>query len=140
MQTERSLSEFVSVRQRFVRSANVERDSDGEAVSGYIPTARALDVVGRIVAGLASASNGRAISLTGPYGTGKSSLALFLDGLFAPIAHPARQAADSALRQVDGSLYDKVVAARANIGAEKTGFIRAMVTAQRESVTETIFR
>src|SRR5947209_4284705 len=91
------LSDHIRLRQRFARSVNVERDADSETVAGYLPTARALDVIERVAAGMIDASAGRAISITGPYGSGKSSLALFLDALFSGEGEPIRHAADRVL-------------------------------------------
>ncbi len=74
------LADHISVRSRFARSANLERDTNRpEPLDGYIVTARALDAVERIAAVAADGPSGGAWSLTGPYGSGKSSLALLLD-------------------------------------------------------------
>ncbi len=77
------LSGQVTVTPRFARSANVERDLGAAAISGYLPTGRALDVVARIGRGLLTPAAGRALAITGPHGSGKSSLAVFLHALFA---------------------------------------------------------
>ena len=78
-----SLAESVSVVGRFARSANLERDATRtEPLDGYVVTARALDVVERIARTGASGPAGGAWSLTGPYGSGKSSLALLIDAAF----------------------------------------------------------
>ena len=79
------LADHISVLGRFTRSANLERDIDRpEPLDGYVVTARALDVVERVAAVAASGPAGGAWSLTGPYGSGKSSLALLLDAAFGP--------------------------------------------------------
>ena len=79
------LADHIAVLSRFARSANLERDVDRpEPLDGYIVTARALDVVERVAAAAASGPAGGAWSLTGPYGSGKSSLALLLDAAFGP--------------------------------------------------------
>lgn len=76
-----SLQEHISVNARYTRSANLERDIDSlEGVETYIPTARSLDTLGRIISriikGFAAAAAPRAFSLVGPYGVGKSSFAV----------------------------------------------------------------
>ena len=78
------LSDVLSIRPRFSRSINVERDAKAAAIEGYLPTGRALDIVRRIAAGLSDPLAGRAFSITGPHGSGKSSLAVFLGALFSP--------------------------------------------------------
>ena len=74
------LADSISVRSRFARSASLERDlARLEPLDGYVVTARALDVVERIAETAANGAAGGAWSLTGPYGSGKSSLALLID-------------------------------------------------------------
>lgn len=87
------LADYFSVRGRFARSANLERDVNrSEPLDGYIVTARTLDVVERITATAVAGPSGGAWSLIGPYGSGKSSLALLLDAALGP-ATPTREAA-----------------------------------------------
>jgi hypothetical protein len=42
------LIEMIDVNPRFARSANIERDLGVEALEGYVPTGRAIDVVRRV--------------------------------------------------------------------------------------------
>ncbi len=71
------------VAERYVRAVNIERDlPDPEALNGYRLTGRAEAVLKRILSGLHAGSTQRAWRLTGPYGGGKSSLALLLACLF----------------------------------------------------------
>ena len=96
------LSEHVEVARRFARSANLERDAARTGpLEGYVVTARALDMVNRIVCAAEDGRAGGAWSLTGPYGSGKSSLALLLDGLFGP-AGETRHAALALLDSASG--------------------------------------
>lgn len=134
------LSDFVSARARFSRSANVERDHGASAIEGYIPTGRAIDVVSRIGKGLLDASAGRTFSITGPHGVGKSSLAVFLDGLLAPRSAPEFEVAHEALRVVDPEAEQTVAHALRLLTAEEHGFIRAFGTARVEPVAATIAR
>ena len=73
----------VRVAERYVRAVNIERDlPDPEALRGYRLTGRAEAALKRILSGLHAGSTQRAWRLTGPYGGGKSSLALLLACLF----------------------------------------------------------
>ncbi|MEL7025269.1 MAG: hypothetical protein AAGL69_16160 [Pseudomonadota bacterium] len=73
----------VRVADRYVRAVNIERDlPDPEALRGYRLTGRAEAALKRILSGLHDGSTQRAWRLTGPYGGGKSSLALLLACLF----------------------------------------------------------
>ena len=134
----RSLAELVRVRRQFARSANVENDSVQDIVEDYLITARALDVMGRIVDGLNEVSAGRAISITGPYGSGKSSLALLLSGLLGP-AGAGRTTAERLLASADSTLASRFVGSRAEV-CEASGFLIAAAVAQREPVATTILR
>lgn len=73
------ISDLFRVRDRFLRSAQLERDfSDPKALSGYILTQQVRSHAERLAAGLRSNSGQRAWRITGDYGSGKSSFALFL--------------------------------------------------------------
>ncbi len=131
------LIEAVKVRKRFSRSANVERDLFTDAISGYLPTPRALDVIRRVVDGLQDPGIGSAISVTGPYGSGKSSLALFLSALLGQDG-VARARADVLLFECDPGLARRLEEVR-SIGG-RTGFICAPVVGRREPIVDTLMR
>ena len=74
----------VRVKGRFHRSVQLTKDWQGRAdLSGYLVTLTVRDLANRIVGELAAPGGIRAWSITGPYGTGKSSFALFLSRLLA---------------------------------------------------------
>ena len=131
----------VQLRRHSLRAANIERDAiAGVEESGYVPTGRAVEVLSRIAASLDHGQQGRAWSLTGPYGVGKSSFAVFLHALLGPEADPTRRAAHAALARTDSPLADAWTAGRDRTGAGPRGFVRCCVTAQREPVTATVLR
>ena len=132
------LATCISVRARFARSANLERDLERqEPLDGYIVTSRALDVVERIAETAATGPAGGAWSLTGPYGSGKSSLALLIDAAFG---------GDSAVRQMALRLIDEssrevgtqIRSSHSRHGTESRGFHRGLVTAGREALNRTV--
>ncbi|MFZ2175466.1 MAG: hypothetical protein WAW17_15825, partial [Rhodococcus sp. (in: high G+C Gram-positive bacteria)] len=135
-----TLSQYVRARPRFSRSANVERDHGSRAVEGYVPTGRAIDVVGRIARGLSDPAAGRAFSITGPHGGGKSSLAVFLDGLLSAESTRAHSESHTILRMVDEVVDNQLVQGLQSVGAQKEGMIRAFATAKAEPVSATIAR
>ena len=138
--SDRHLLSYRSPKQRFARSINVERDAGSAAINGYLPVGRALDTVHRIAGSLLDESVERAFSVTGPYGSGKSSLAVLLDALFAPAGDEAFGSAKDLIGEVAPDTSDLVERARAAVGATKTGFLRCMVTAEREPVAITVLR
>lgn len=131
-------AEYVKVRGRFARSVNVERDSGGANLDGYLPTSRALDVVGRIGRTISSLSGSPAFSITGPYGTGKSSLAVLIDSLLAPPKSSEYNQAFDILRDVDPELAQTFGNISEQTGSD--GFIRSVITATREPISATITR
>ena len=80
-----SLANQIHVNTRYTRSINVERDRGSPAiVDAYLPTARSIDLLEDLSATLGPKDRPRAWSLVGPYGSGKSSFALFLHELLGP--------------------------------------------------------
>ena len=134
------LADHVSVRSRFARSANLERDSGRpEPFDGYIVTARALDVIERMTGAALSGRSGGAWSLTGPYGSGKSSLALLLDAAFGPNKR-VRNVVLSLIAEASPEAAEAVRKAHERHGTRRTGFHRGLVTANREPITHTLLR
>jgi len=132
------LAESIAVAPRFARSANLERDAARlEPLQGYVVTARALDVVERIAATAAGSGAGGAWSLTGPYGSGKSSLGLLLDAAFGPPGE-ARRLAERLIGDASDSVGRLVREAHKRHGTGASGFHRGLVTARRESLSRTV--
>ncbi|MEX2373979.1 MAG: hypothetical protein WD942_00110 [Dehalococcoidia bacterium] len=128
------------VRGRFVRSVRLDA-SQADSLEGYLPTARALDVVRRVVRGMSERGGTRAFSITGPYGSGKSSLAVFLDALCGPQKGQAYREALDLLAEHDAETAESLPIARQQLGVPSTGMARAVITApQREPVTTTVLR
>ena len=134
----RHLVDEVRPRQRYLRSANVEQHATF-GVDDYIPTGRALEVLHRVARALRDDGAGRAWSLTGPYGSGKSSFALFLHALLGP-ADARHAAASAALDAVDPDLANRLAARREDLSATQAGFLRAVATAQAEPAARTVLR
>jgi hypothetical protein len=135
-----SLAASISVNKRFSRSANVERDHGPRSIEGYLPTGRAVDVVTRLSRGLLDAAAGRAFSITGPHGGGKSSLAVFLDALLANRRKAEHKAALQLLVDVDPLSANAILDGLEAVDPRGQGFVRAFVTADREPVGDTIAR
>ena len=134
------LSDSIAVVGRYARSANLERDATRlEPLEGYVVTARTLDVVERVIGAAATGEAGGAWSLTGPYGSGKSSLALLLDAVLGPPGE-TRSKALSLLEEVSPSVADLARQAHSRHGTFESCFNRGLVTAQREPLTHTILR
>ena len=134
------LATSISVRARFARSANLERDLERhEPLDGYIATSRALDVVERIAETAATGPAGGAWSVTGPYGSGKSSLALLLDAAFGDDSDIRRMAL-GLIGDASPRVGELVLGAHRRRGTKACGFHRGLVTAGREPLTRTVLR
>jgi hypothetical protein len=70
----------IPIAARYTRSIHIQRDfsSDHVGVSDYQATPLVIQMVSRVLDGLQSQSTARAFSIIGPYGAGKSALAVFL--------------------------------------------------------------
>jgi hypothetical protein len=132
------LASEVRVRPVFARSVNLERDTPQPPLDGYVATARALATLERLVLAMEAPGRGRAWSITGPYGSGKSHFAAFLDALCGP-PDRNRCRAEALLASADPVLLERFRAARRGFGAED-GLVRAVATSQREPVTTTLVR
>lgn len=134
------LIEHKQPRARFARSINVERDTGSGAVDSYLPVGRAIDAITRLAHALDRDDVEVAISITGPYGSGKSSLAVVLDALLGPAKDPARRSAQELLEHTAPEALARLSSALERLQANERGFVRAVVTAQREPITLTVLR
>ena len=134
------LADRISVVGRFARSANLERDAEhSEPLEGYVVTARAVDVIERVATKAATGSSGGAWTLTGPYGSGKSSLALLLGATLGPDS-PTRRIAWRLLADASPEVESKIRQAHSIHRTQKRGFHCGLVTASREPLRQTVLR
>ena len=72
-----ALNQIIRVRRRFLRSVNIARDKKrAKGLEGYIITPLVLQTLVQISDSFTQTITDRAFTLTGPYGTGKSSFGL----------------------------------------------------------------
>ncbi|MCR4319661.1 MAG: hypothetical protein NUV74_04910, partial [Candidatus Brocadiaceae bacterium] len=82
--SDKKISDLLKLNNRFFRSVHLERDfRDTDALSGYILNDHTFSCFERIAKGLKEQSGQRAWRITGDYGSGKSSFALFLARWFS---------------------------------------------------------
>ena len=134
-----TLSEIFTLRRRYFRSINLERDLDNpESVLGYVPTPRSCETLERLLNAFNAPRAGRAWTITGAYGTGKSAFVHFLASLCAPKGELAHKYTSEIIREVH-STYPGLRKHLNELQSDK-GFVRAVATAQREPVAHTIVR
>ena len=101
-----TLASLTVVNTRFARSVAIARDEGRtDALDGYILTPNGRDVLRWIASSLRGESSTRAWSLTGPYGSGKSSFALLAAQVLSG-DDLIRQAARKYLGSADAELAD----------------------------------
>jgi len=133
-----TLSDFVSIKRRYSRSVNLERDFGmPDSLLGYIPTARAIDSIERFLRSFSLENAVRAWTLTGSYGTGKSAFANYLTALCAPRHNENFKNAIQILKQTKNS---NSLQRQMKRELPESGLIRAIATAQREPVAKTVLR
>jgi hypothetical protein len=89
------------------RSINIERDSNStDIVKSYIPTSRAVNTLHRISDTFDQENTPRSWALIGPYGSGKSSFAVFLSHLLDNNDKQATISAYEVLDKADSKLCD----------------------------------
>ncbi|WP_321528566.1 hypothetical protein [Sedimenticola selenatireducens] len=128
-----SLVDIINVKTHYTRSINMERDSDSmSVVEAYIPTTRALRTMRSMVEALSVDEAPRAWSLVGPYGSGKSSFAVFLTHLLSDPASAASQAALKKLRSADAGTARKF----AELSKATQGYCTVLLTGSPESLAK----
>ena len=126
-----------SVASRFTRSVNVQQDLwDSESLRGYLVTAGARRVLLRIAPARHTPGAARAWTLTGPYGTGKSALALFAAKLLGSDLVPGNAAARKLLRVCDAELAQQIRPPR----KPSPALLPIVITGSREPLQLAILR
>ena len=133
------LSRIVTIPPKAYPSTNIEHDSI-TLLENYIPSASTLDIVERFATGISGGKNGRMISVTGPYGSGKSTMAVFLRGLLAPVKSKEWKESHNILKKEPLQYADAIILARKKLNSHKKGMIRCTVMARREPLSVTILR
>jgi hypothetical protein len=131
------MSDFFDVARHFRRSANVEKDfREGSQNGDYILTPTALDSLRRLTEGLSPSSSSRAWTITGPYGVGKSSFALFVSRVFCATDASGVRAREL-LKQRDPEIAAEL--SKLKLGSKfKHGFLPILLTARRVSAPHCI--
>lgn len=125
------LHDFVEVERRFLRSTNVSRDlAQHKGLDGYVLTPLVQGTLIQILEGLGGSVGDRAFTLTGTYGTGKSSFALYLYHLLSNSKGPAWEKLQQDNPTMVKEFYQKI------FGSNKKGFIVLPVTSHRCSIIQ----
>ena len=128
------LYELFRVGERFQRSVNLATDyGNPRNLDDYIITSLGGAVLSRIGQGLKAHSKGRAWSITGPYGAGKSAAILFAAEV---LGYPTNNQARELLRSTNPGLLEKLYA---NLpGLREGGYVIVPLVGSREPISWTL--
>lgn len=116
--------------QGFRRATNISLNASSSTVPDYLVSPCALSAFQRITARIFEGDGQRAWTITGPYGTGKSSFAAFIGAVLAGKSHPGHIAMFSALEAMSPQTAAQN---RANLRA-KGRLVPVLATGARESI------
>ena len=136
------LSDLFHVKGRFRRSVHLERDfyTNENLLEGYVVTATARDVLGRVISALENGNSSKVWSLTGPYGSGKSAFALFTANLLGNSASPKTKQALALLEQGDIPLRKRFSDINGNGRLSLSGFCPILISGERAPISIAILR
>ncbi|TSA39075.1 MAG: hypothetical protein D4R63_10020 [Methylococcaceae bacterium] len=125
------MDEIIQLDTHYTRSINLERDANSsDILSAYIPTSRAIQTLDRIADTLNQKDIPRAWSLVGPYGSGKSSFAVFLSHLLEDQNLETNLIAEDILQRHNAQVAAKITAHTKNSGA----YCTVLLTGSPESL------
>lgn len=134
-------SDLITVAPRYARAVNLERDGFGaSAVEGYVVTSTAEDFLLRMAKSRFVQTGHHAWTLTGPYGAGKSSFALFLANLFTPAIDSGSEAARRILRDQHPETFHEIFELGGKEKLGKDGFASVVVSGAAEPLLKALVR
>ncbi len=130
-----ALFDNIKVKRRYTRSVNLERDLEiADSVNGYVITPKVEGLIDRFIDSITSPNSVRAWTITGAYGTGKSAFAHFLASACSSRDEEIRKNAYKILKSSNISTQ------KISRTIPESGLIKAVVTAQREPIANTLVR
>jgi len=135
------LSELITVASRYTRAINLERDAATPgAIDGYTVTITAREFLNRLAQSLTAPAGHRAWTLTGPYGSGKSAVALYLANLFSPANTAGNKLARSILKEQQPEMYQLFFGGGAKARVSKEGFCPILISGTPEPLIGALLR
>lgn len=135
VKTKVALFDSIKVKRRYSRSVNLERDLEiSDSVNGYIVSPKVEGLINRFIDSITTPNAVRAWTITGAYGTGKSSFAHFLSAICSSREEEIRKNVYNILK------FSNINSHKINRAIPERGFIKAVVTAQREPIANTLVR
>jgi len=127
------MEQIVQVDTHYTRSINLERDIDSSKIlNAYIPTSKAIQVLNKVATTFSQQDTPRAWSLVGPYGSGKSSFAIFLAHLLEDQNRETSIIAEQLITQHQPELAKKITAHTQGSNA----YCTVLLTGSSESLSQ----
>lgn len=124
-----NINNYIDIDMVYTRSINIERDLDSnDIVRAYIPTSRVINTLYRISDTFNQKNIPRSWALIGPYGSGKSSFAVFLSHLLDNLDKDTTQSAYNVLKNSENKLCLKFN----NHIKETKGYLPILITGTPE--------
>jgi len=134
------LDAYIHLERRYSRSIVLERDlANPDSVLGYVITPKVQEVIHRFVASMHKGAS-RAWTITGVYGTGKSSAAHFIAALCSERHTKIYERSKDILKEALGKKEAKSLLEKLESNFSAKGLVRAVVTARREPIHHTVLR
>jgi len=132
-----SFSDKILINTHYTRSVNLERDASSiDVIKAYIPTSRALRTFAKIETAFTDKQAPRAWSLVGPYGSGKSSFAVFLSHLLSNSSEAITKQAQKVLNS-----SDELLARQFKGHVKKSeGYLKVLITGAPEPMGKRILQ
>lgn len=138
------LAEVIKVKSRFGRSVNLERDFYNRiSLDGYVLTTTARHALGRLVEAFFDETAARAWTLTGPYGSGKSTFALFAAKVLDYKSPAESWQARNLIKEKDFELWRKLFESEDSLFNQDNSSPRLfpiLISGARESLAKAILR
>ena len=98
------------MNQAFNKSSNIQNSKDFlSLLDAYIFSEKSADALNRILDSVNDRGSTKAFSITGPYGTGKSSFAILLRSLLGSANSTNYKTSSKKLEKHNKHLYDKLL-------------------------------
>lgn len=128
-----SIQEFIEIDSIYTRSANLERDTKSSAiVNSYIPTSRSLLTLRKVNSVLNEENTPRSWALIGPYGSGKSSFAVFLSHLLDNPGYKSTSDTLKICQRADATIYAQIK----NHTKNSKGYLSILLTGTPEPLVQ----
>jgi hypothetical protein len=133
-----TLDTLIVVNPRFARSVSLTRDAARyDALDGYILTPNGREILRRLAVSLRGESSTRAWSITGPYGSGKSSFALLAAQLLSG-DEQFRQRARKFLSSADAELAEQFFGPGSPLPKKAGRLFPVLITGSRQPLDKAL--